>query len=117
VAIARALAAKPEILICDEVTSALDVSVQATVIDLLNELRAELALALLFISHDLGVVASVCDRAVVLQQGRVCEHGDVTRLLQTPTEAYTRQLVESAPRVEAPTPHGANAYHAAPADH
>jgi peptide/nickel transport system ATP-binding protein len=101
VAIARALVAKPDLLVCDEVTSALDVSVQATVLDLLGELRRELGLALLFISHDLGVVASLCDRALVLQYGVIREEGPVGQLLRTPADAYTRLLVDSAPRLEA----------------
>jgi peptide/nickel transport system ATP-binding protein len=100
VAIARALAAQPEILVCDEVTSALDVSVQATVLALLGELRVEFGLTLLFISHDLGVVATVCDRALVLQDGVVRETGSVTQLLEAPQDEYTRLLLESAPRLE-----------------
>ncbi len=101
VAIARALAAKPDLLICDEITSALDVSVQAAVLDLLSELRAELGLALLFISHDLGVVASVADRVLVLDRGAVCEQGRVAQVLAKPERDYTRRLLDAAPRVEA----------------
>ena len=86
---------------CDEVTSALDVSVQATVLDLLADLRRELGVALLFISHDLGVVASLCDRALVLQHGTIREQGRVGQLLQSPADEYTRLLVDSAPRLEA----------------
>jgi peptide/nickel transport system ATP-binding protein len=99
VAIARALAARPGLLICDEVTSALDVSVQAAVLELLAELRVEFGLSLLFISHDLGVVASVCDRVLVLQSGIVREQGRADVLLSRPGDEYTRLLVESAPRL------------------
>jgi peptide/nickel transport system ATP-binding protein len=99
VAIARALAARPDLVVCDEVTSALDVSVQAAVLELLAELRRELGLALLFISHDLGVVASVADRVLVLDRGRVCEEGPALALLRAPQAAYTRSLVEAAPRL------------------
>ncbi|MDX6597099.1 MAG: peptide/nickel transport system ATP-binding protein ddpF [Gaiellales bacterium] len=99
VAIARALAARPDLMVCDEVTSALDVSVQAAVLELLAELRSELGLALLFISHDLGVVASVADRVLVLDRGQVCEEGPALRLLHAPQAAYTRSLIEAAPRL------------------
>jgi peptide/nickel transport system ATP-binding protein len=99
IAIARALAAQPEMVVCDEITSALDVSVQAAVLELLAELRAELELALLFISHDLGVVASIADHVLVLEAGRVCEEGPIASVLGGPQHPYTKVLLESAPRV------------------
>jgi peptide/nickel transport system ATP-binding protein len=99
VAIARALAAEPDLIVCDEITSALDVSVQAAVLELLAELRAELRLALLFITHDLGVVASVADRVLVLENGVVCDDGPVSTLLREPEHEYTRRLVAAAPRL------------------
>jgi peptide/nickel transport system ATP-binding protein len=99
VAIARALAARPDLVVCDEITSALDVSVQAAVLELLAELRAELRLALLFITHDLGVVSSIGDRVLVLEHGAVCDGGPVPALLQSPEHEYTRRLVEAAPRL------------------
>jgi peptide/nickel transport system ATP-binding protein len=99
VAIARALAARPDLLVCDEITSALDVSVQAAVLEVLAELRDELGLALLFISHDLGVVASVADRVLVLEQGKVCEEGAVGSILADPQHPYTRRLIDAAPRL------------------
>jgi peptide/nickel transport system ATP-binding protein len=99
VAIARALAAEPDLLICDEITSALDVSVQAAVLELLEALREELGLAMLFITHDLGVVASIADRGAVLQQGRVCEVAPVSELLRNPRSEYTQQLLDAAPRL------------------
>jgi peptide/nickel transport system ATP-binding protein len=97
VAIARALAADPDLIVCDEITSALDVSVQAAVLELLAELRAELGLALLLITHDLGVVASVADRVLVLENGLVCEQGPVLTLLSHPEHEYTQRLVAAAP--------------------
>ncbi|GGM50462.1 ABC transporter ATP-binding protein [Longimycelium tulufanense] len=99
VALARALAARPEVLVCDEITSALDVSVQAVVLDLLADLRTELGLAMVFISHDLGVVASVADRVAVLADGRVCETGPTREVLESPRTPVARQLVHAAPRL------------------
>ena len=88
-----------DLLVCDEATSALDVSVQAAVLDLLVELRTELHLAMLFITHDLGVVATIADRVLVLFQGEV-ESGHVDVVLDAPSHPYTRRLVESVPRDE-----------------
>jgi peptide/nickel transport system ATP-binding protein len=99
VAIARALAAGPELLVCDEITSALDVSVQAAVLELLAELRSQLGVALLFISHDLGVVASVADTVLVLERGVVCERGRVADVLERPQHPYTQALLAAAPRL------------------
>lgn len=97
VAIARALAARPDVLVCDEITSALDVSVQAAVLNLLAELQAEFGLALLFITHNLGVVASVADRVAVLVNGLICEEGATAPLLHAPQHPYTQQLIDAAP--------------------
>jgi peptide/nickel transport system ATP-binding protein len=97
VAIARALAAKPDLLICDEVTSALDVSVQAAVLELLQELQAELRLSMLFITHNLGVVACVADSVLVMDRGALCETGPVGEVLATPANDYTRRLLGAAP--------------------
>jgi peptide/nickel transport system ATP-binding protein len=97
VAIARALAAKPDLLICDEVTSALDVSVQAAVLELLQELRVDLHLSMLFITHNLGVVACVADTVLVMDEGSVCETGPVGGVLNAPTNDYTRRLLKAAP--------------------
>ncbi len=100
VAIARALIADPGVLICDEITSALDVSVQAAVLDLLGNLQAAHGLAMVFITHDLGVVASIADRMLVLNRGVICEQGNVSDLIVRPTDEYTKRLLEAAPRLE-----------------
>jgi len=101
VAIARALAAGPDLLVCDEITSALDVSVQAAVIELLDELRASLSLSLLFITHNLGVVASIADYVLILDQGRVCEQGAVDRVFSDPQSPRTAELLAAAPVLRA----------------
>jgi peptide/nickel transport system ATP-binding protein len=101
VAIARALAAGPEVLICDEITSALDVSVQAVVLELLRELGEELGLALIFITHDLGVVATIAQRTLVLESGAICEEGATRDLLDSPVHPYTRRLLDAAPSLSA----------------
>jgi len=99
VGIARALAAEPEVLLCDEITSALDVSVQAAVLALLDELRDALGLGLLFITHDLGVVATVADEVLVLDHGEICERGPTARVLNAPQHPYTQRLLAAAPSV------------------
>ncbi len=93
VAIARAFAAEPDIVLCDEVTSALDVSVQAAVLDLLNELKASQGTAYIFVSHDLAVVRALSDRVAVLYQGRLCEIGPADAVYSHPSHPYTEMLL------------------------
>ena len=94
-AIARAIAQRPRLLICDEATSALDVSVQAQVVELLNTIRRETGISYLFISHDLALVSSFCDRTYVLYGGRVAEHGPTSQIIREPREEYTKRLLAS----------------------
>ena len=95
-AIARAMAVHPEILVCDEATSALDVSVQAKIISLLLHLQREHGMSLLFISHDLPLVSSIADRVLIMQNGRIVEQGETSRVLREPSEDYTRNLLQAA---------------------
>jgi peptide/nickel transport system ATP-binding protein len=97
IAIARALAMEPEILIADEAVSALDVSVQAQVLDLLADLKQRFDLAMLFITHDLRIAARICDRIMVMERGLVVEQGATRDVFAAPKHAYTRALLEAAP--------------------
>jgi peptide/nickel transport system ATP-binding protein len=98
-AIARTLVTAPRLLVCDEVTSALDVSVQATIIDLLGELRTELGMAMLFVTHNIALARHVADRIVVLNGGEIVESGPVDEVLDNPSHPYTRTLLENTPRM------------------
>ena len=100
-AIARAMAVHPRILLCDEVTSALDVSSQAQMLRLLSDLHREKNMSVIFVSHDLAVVRSLCDRVMVMYGGRLVEEGKVADVIQTPREAYTRKLISSVLEVHA----------------
>ena len=97
IAIARALAMEPDVLVADEAVSALDVSVQAQVLELFDEIQSRLGIALLFITHDLRVAAQICDDVIVMQRGRIVEQGPAAEILTRPRQDYTRELLEAAP--------------------
>jgi peptide/nickel transport system ATP-binding protein len=98
IAIARCLALSPDVIVCDEAVSALDVSVQAQVLNLLKDLQRELSLSYVFISHDLGVVRYMADELIVMHQGRVVEQGQADSIYSNPQDAYTRELLSAVPR-------------------
>jgi peptide/nickel transport system ATP-binding protein len=89
------------VLLCDEVTSALDVSVQAAIVTLLGELQRDLGLSILFVTHNLPLVRTVAQRVLVMQDGRVVESGEVASVLGDPVDPYTRRLIEDAPEADA----------------
>jgi peptide/nickel transport system ATP-binding protein len=102
VMIAAALACKPKLLIADEPTTALDVTVQKQILDLLRRIRGERDLSIILVSHDLGVIAEMCDRIVVMKDGRVIEQGTVDQILRAPQDDYTRRLIASQPALLKP---------------
>ena len=97
---ARALAVQPRLLICDESVSSLDVSIQAQILNLLLDLRAELGLTYLFISHDLSVVKFFSDRLLVMKDGKIVESGKPEEVYRAPKSSYTRMLIEAIPMVD-----------------
>ncbi|AOY92138.1 microcin ABC transporter ATP-binding protein [Cupriavidus sp. USMAA2-4] len=104
IGIARALAMRPALLIADEPVSALDVSVQAQVLELFAQVREQFQLAMVFITHDLRVAAQMCDHIAVMQRGEMVEYGETARVLGDPQHAYTRRLIEAIPRLARPAP-------------
>ena len=102
ICIARAIALKPDLLICDEAVSALDLSIRAQVLDLLEDLKRKLGLSLLFITHDLGVVRHIADRVLVMNRGKIIEEGPCGQVLKAPREEYTRYLISSVPKIGKP---------------
>ncbi len=100
VAIARALAAEPDLLVCDEITSALDVSVQGSIVALLESLRVSRGISMLFVTHNLALVRSIADRVQILNAGKVVEAGSVVEVMDSPKEEYTKRLLANSPRID-----------------
>jgi peptide/nickel transport system ATP-binding protein len=98
IVIARALALNPSFLVCDESVSALDVSVQAQVLNLLSDLKKEFGFTVIFISHDLSVIHYISDRIMVMQKGKIVEMGEAAQVYYHPKEAYTQKLIASIPK-------------------
>ena len=109
VAIARALVVEPDLLVCDEVTSALDVSVQAVIVELLRRLQAERRIAMIFITHNLALVRSIAQSVVVLRDGAVVESGPVEQVLDRPADPYTARLMQDVPKLDRPGAQGSSA--------
>jgi peptide/nickel transport system ATP-binding protein len=101
IAIARALVSEPDVLVCDEVTSALDVLVQAAIVELLGQLRSELGLSMLFVTHNLPLVRSIADTVAVMNEGTIVEFGDCEDVIGNPQQEYTQRLIENTPSIEA----------------
>ena len=99
ICIARAIALKPDLLVCDEAVSALDLSIRAQILELLEDLKRKLGLSLLFITHDLGVVQHIADRILVMDRGKIIEEGPSGQVLRAPREEYTRYLISSVPKI------------------
>lgn len=104
ICIARAIALKPELLICDEAVSALDLSIRAQVLDLLGGLKKKLGLSFMFITHDVGVVQHIADHIIVMNHGKIVEEGTADEVLKNPKEEYTRRLIASVPKIGRPLP-------------
>ena len=100
--IAMALACRPDVLIADEPTTALDVTTQAEILDLMRTLQTELGMAIMFITHDMGVVAEIADEVVVMEKGHVVEQGETFRLFAAPQHPYTQRLLGAVRRLEEP---------------
>ena len=99
VCIARAVILKPKLILCDEAVSSLDISVRAQILNLLLDLKSELNLSYLFISHDLSLVRYFCERVLVLKEGRIVERGSAKKLFHSPVHPYTRELLASVPKI------------------
>jgi peptide/nickel transport system ATP-binding protein len=111
VAIARALISSPSILICDEVTSALDVSVQAAIVELLGRLQRDLGVSMVFVTHNLPLVRSIAQKVIVLADGNIVEYGETAEILANPKQAYTRELIDNTPSLEVATAEAAVIQH------